>query len=152
MIIEFEVEKKNIELIHFLKNKRWPESKKSKNNNEDTMFFSKNILAYDNYRRLLNQIIIFPDNRTFFRNDNPKEFIKQFSEAEKHNIQLKSGDVPATELLETVREAHNLGKFILRIIGDSTRPDKMEKLNIPISQFNQYFFLQESMEIKFKDN
>ena len=112
------------------------------------------MLVYDNYRNLTDQIITLPDGTHLFRSDSPKNFDKAARDANKSNqskASLSGGDTPSPELISIVTEAHRLGKFVLRIIHDDTVLMSMDKYHIPITQFDKYFLLKGSMEIRFTD-
>lgn len=151
MIIEFEVSENDKELICFFKRKRWPDSKIIRPSQAGAVFFAKNMLVYDNYQQLTDQAIILSDRTYIFRSDNPKNFDKAVREAKKNKVCLSGGSTPSSELISIVKEAYCLGKFVLRLIHDDTALASMAKYSMPIGQFDKYFLLQDSMEIRFTD-
>lgn len=149
MIIEFEINKRNTELIGFFKKRRWSVSEIIREVEEDKVFVSKNTLHYDNFDQLLEQTIILPDGTYLSSRKNVKEFSRQVKSAQKRGIELEGGYTPSYELIDTVKEALALGSFVLRIIGDDSKINEMQLILLPIVKFNQKFFLRESTEIRF---
>lgn len=150
MIIEFEVDTSNERIIDFFKRKRWPVSEIFRKSIKNKIFFSKNTLHYDNFRRLLRQAVILEDGSFISNSENIKHFNKKVKFAQKNGMELHGGYTPSSELIEIVYEAVNLGDVILRIIDDDTDIEKMEVLCLPVVQFNEQYFLHESTEIRFK--
>lgn len=56
---------------------------------------------------------------------------------------------PSTELVHVVHNLCLLGNVVLRIIGDNTDLNNIEKIELNFEKFDKYFFISEDMEIVF---
>lgn len=149
MIIEFEIDSTNNEQVSFLKNSRWSSSEIIRKFPNNKLFFSKNTLHYNNADKLLCRTVIFPEGTILSYEENSKKFNLQVKNAQKNNIKLQGGYTPSTELVHVVHNLCLLGNVVLRIIGDNTDLNNMEKIELNFEKFDKYFFISEDMEILF---